>query len=121
MAGAIKKTQRGTAKSSTKATEVSTDVAVEEELPVTEDGEVTAEATVDNTVTEDTGVTIEGLDEQEELKPVPTPPKSVKIKMARDHKCSIGGVRYHLEKGKTYVVPENVKRILGSVGLLLPL
>lgn len=71
-------------------------------------------------IEEDTGVTFEGIEEDNDT-PTPTPPKSVKIKMAKDHRCSIGGVFYNLEAGKTYVVPENVKRILGSVNLLLPL
>lgn len=65
-------------------------------------------------------VVFEGVKEQEE-KVTPAPPKSVRIKMAKDHRCHIGGVFYNLEAGKTYVVPENVKRILSSVGLLLPL
>lgn len=70
---------------------------------------------------ENTGVVFEGEQEPEEEKVQPIPPKSVKIKMAKNHKCSIGGIFYNLEKGKTYVVPENVKRILSKVGLLLPL
>lgn len=46
---------------------------------------------------------------------------SVKIRMRVDHKCCIAMERYDLKAGKTYTVPENVKRILNNAGLLAPL
>jgi hypothetical protein len=49
------------------------------------------------------------------------PERLVKIKMVKDHSCCIGGVRYHLEAGKVYNVPANVKRILSQANLLKPL
>ena len=45
----------------------------------------------------------------------------VKIRMRVDHKCCIAMERYDLKAGKTYTVPENVKRILNKAGLLAPL
>lgn len=45
----------------------------------------------------------------------------VKIRMRVDHKCCIAMERYDLKAGKTYSVPENVKRILNKAGLLAPL
>lgn len=50
-----------------------------------------------------------------------SPEKNVKIKMARNHNCCIGGTWYSLEKDKQYNVPENVKHILMGAGLLVPL
>lgn len=48
-----------------------------------------------------------------------TKEQTVRIKMAKDHKCHIGGQWYYLEAGKCYNVPENVKRILLNSGLNL--
>lgn len=45
----------------------------------------------------------------------------VKIRMRVDHKCCIAMERYDLKAGKTYTVPENVKRVLNKAGLLAPL
>lgn len=52
-----------------------------------------------------------------------TPKKegTVKIRMRVDHRCTIAMVRYDLKKGQTYIVPENVKRILDKAGFLAPL
>lgn len=47
--------------------------------------------------------------------------KNVKIRTKVNHSCSIGGVRYHFEKGKTVNVPESVKAILLQADLLMPL
>lgn len=47
--------------------------------------------------------------------------KNVKIRTRVNHTCSIGGVRYHFEKGKTVNVPESVKAILLQADLLMPL
>lgn len=46
---------------------------------------------------------------------------NVKIKMRTDHRCTIAMERYDLKAGQTYVVPENVKKILNEAGLLAPL
>ena len=47
--------------------------------------------------------------------------KNVKIRTRVNHTCSIGGVRYHFEKGKVTNVPESVKAILLQADLLMPL
>ena len=47
--------------------------------------------------------------------------KNVKIRTRVNHTCSIGGVRYHFEKGKMTNVPESVKAILLQADLLMPL
>lgn len=49
------------------------------------------------------------------------PSGKVKIRMRVDHKCCIAMERYDFKAGKTYTVPENVKRILNKAGLLAPL
>ena len=46
---------------------------------------------------------------------------NVKIRMRVDHRCTIAMEHYDLKAGNTYVVPENVKRILNNAGLLAPL
>ena len=46
---------------------------------------------------------------------------NVKIKMRTNHRCTIAMERYDLKAGQTYVVPENVKKILNEAGLLAPL
>ena len=56
-----------------------------------------------------------------EVKESNRPNGSVKIRMRVDHKCCIAMERYDLKAGKTYTVPENVKRILNNAGLLAPL
>ncbi len=47
--------------------------------------------------------------------------KNVRVALNRAHSCSIGGERYHFEKGKQYNVPASVKTILKQAGLLMPL
>lgn len=47
--------------------------------------------------------------------------KDVRIKVARNHKCFIGGEWYDLKEGNIYNVPEFVKQTLANRGLLLPL
>lgn len=47
--------------------------------------------------------------------------KDVKIKMARNHRCHIGGDYYDLKEGQTYNVPEFVKYVLAKAGVLAPL
>lgn len=53
--------------------------------------------------------------------PKVTPVKMVKILMACDHKCFIGGEWYYLLKDKHYNVPENVKAVLMEANKLKPL
>ena len=53
--------------------------------------------------------------------PVVNPVKMVKILMACDHKCCIGGEWYYLLKDKHYNVPENVKTVLMNANKLKPL
>ena len=53
--------------------------------------------------------------------PKVTPIKMVKILMACDHKCCIGGEWYYLLKDKHYNVPENVKAVLMEANKLKPL
>ena len=53
--------------------------------------------------------------------PKVTPVKMVKILMACDHKCCIGGEWYYLLKDKHYNVPENVKAVLMNANKLKPL
>lgn len=57
----------------------------------------------------------------ETIKVKSAPSGDVKIRMRSNHTCTIAMVRYDLEAGKTYVVPENVKKILDGAGLLAPL
>ena len=40
--------------------------------------------------------------------------KMVKVKMAKNHRCTIGGVTYNLDEGKSYNVPEEVRQILAE-------
>lgn len=47
--------------------------------------------------------------------------RNVKICPKVNHSCTIGGVKYHLEKGKQVNVPLNVKTILMKADLLMPL
>ena len=49
------------------------------------------------------------------------PERSVKIRLRHNHSCSIGGTRYHFEKGKQYNVPLSVKEILLQSDMLSPL
>lgn len=51
----------------------------------------------------------------------PAVAKNVKVCLKANHSCTIGGVRYHFEKGKQYNVPEGVKTILRQADLLMPL
>lgn len=65
----------------------------------------------------------ETLDEVQVVveEPKVTPVKMVKILMACDHKCCIGGEWYYLLKDKHYNVPENVKAVLMEANKLKPL
>lgn len=54
----------------------------------------------------------------EPIKPVAT---MVKVKLAVDHRCFIGGEWYTFTAGKQYNVPTQVKEILLGANLLLPI
>ena len=97
-------------KANTKAKE---EVTVEVETPVAEI-EVTPEVEVPE-------VDLVVDEKVAEVKESNRPNGSVKIRMRVDHKCCIAMERYDLKAGKTYTVPENVKRILNNAGLLAPL
>lgn len=47
--------------------------------------------------------------------------KDVRIRVARDHRCFIGGEMYDLKSGSCYNVPEFVKKTLNRAGVLAPL
>ena len=53
--------------------------------------------------------------------PKEVPVKMVRILMACDHKCFVGGEWYYLLKDKHYNVPENVKAVLMKANKLKPL
>ena len=91
---------------------VNTEVEVEE----TKEVEV-PEVEVETPVAEDVVVDTKSAQVNTSNKPN----GNVKIRMRVDHKCCIAMERYDLKAGKTYVVPENVKRILNKAGLLAPL
>ena len=103
-------------KANTKATDVKTE-------------EITVEVELDETVVEEIKVEVEEpkvdvveVDEKvAEVKESDRAEGKVKIRMRVDHKCCIAMERYDLKVGKTYTVPENVKRILNNAGLLAPL
>ena len=118
----------------------------EEEIPAQESSETPAETVIVNEAEEEAIIlkepTTEEVTEKSDIAPLAraeelgnsseavtfTPDvavkpaiRNVKIKMAQNHSCSIGGVFYHLEKDKQYNVPENVKAVLVRAGLLQPL
>lgn len=76
---------------------------------------------VEEVVKVDTSVVPEVVAEPKVVDDSKKPAEQVKIKMREDHDCTIAKVRYNLHKGKVYIVPANVKRILESHGLLSPL
>lgn len=47
--------------------------------------------------------------------------RNVKVRLAVNHSCCVGGERYHFEKGKVYNIPQNVKTILARADMLRPL
>lgn len=53
--------------------------------------------------------------------PKVAPVKMVRVLLACDHKCFIGGEWYYLLKDKHYNVPENVKEVLMKANKLKPL
>ena len=86
------------------------EVAEPTSTPVVEETSVTEEATA-----QETTVTFEDKSSKTPAE------KNVKIRTRVNHTCSIGGVRYHFEKGKVTNVPESVKAILLQADLLMPL
>lgn len=115
-------------KANTKATkEVAVEVEIDETVETVEQEEI------ETVVEETTGVEVEIPEVEEPKVDVEVDKESVKVKesdraegkvkirMRVDHKCCIAMERYDLKAGKTYTVPENVKRILNNAGLLAPL
>lgn len=108
-----------------KANKVTEDVKVETPVEV-ETPEVEVEAV--ETPVEIPEVDVEEKKDEPKVEVDQTAPDTsnrpngkVKIRMRFDHKCTIAMERYDLKAGKTYTVPENVKRILNNAGLLAPL
>ena len=83
--------------------------ATEEEVPTVEVTEQTEEPEVKVEV--DTEVAKEEVHVK----------KDVRIRVARDHRCFIGGEMYDLKAGSCYNVPEFVKKTLNRAGILAPL
>ena len=121
-------------KVTTKATEVEVnEEVVENTTPVEETKDDVEETSVEK-ATEEVAEPVEIAEpvkeeeakvevdtEKAEVKESNKPSGSVKIRMRVDHKCTIAMECYDLKAGKTYIVPENVKRILNNAGLLAPL
>lgn len=102
------------------ASEDGVEATVEPEVEVGETPEVEVpEVEVETPV--DTKDSIDVNTENAKVDTSNKPSGKVKIRMRVDHKCCIAMERYDLKAGKTYVVPENVKRILNKAGLLAPL
>lgn len=93
-----------------------TEVLEEQSVEATE---VEVEVEVEETAKEEDEVEVDT--EKAEVNSSNKPDGNVKIRMRVDHKCCIAMERYDLKEGKTYVVPQNVKRILNDSGLLAPL
>lgn len=91
-----------------------TSTPVAQEAPVAEAPEVPE---TENEKVEETTPTVTFEDKS----PNTPAEKNVKIRTRVNHTCSIGGVRYHFEKGKVTNVPESVKAILLQADLLMPL
>ena len=83
--------------------------ATEEEVPTVEVTEQTEEPEVKVEV--DTEVAKEEVHVK----------KDVRIRVARDHRCFIGGEMYDLKAGSCYNVPEFVKKTLNRAWILAPL
>lgn len=99
--------------------DTSTEDAVEAEKETTEEQKDSVpEVTVDTTPAEPE---VEVDTDKAKVDNSKKPNTTVKIRMRIDHKCTIAGEFYDLKKGKTYTVPQNVKRILNKAGYLIPL
>lgn len=91
------------------------EVRTEEQVEVdTEDSVPEVEVTVENTEPE---VEVDTKAVKEET----VTSKNVRIRVARDHRCFIGGELYDLKEGSCYNVPEFVKNTLNRAGILSPL
>lgn len=112
---AVKKTNTKTKATEVESVEVENTEVEVEETPAVE-FEVPEKVEVETPVND-----VEVDTENTEVDNSSKPSGSVKIRMRVDHKCTIAMERYDLKAGKTYVVPENVKRILNNAGLLAPL
>ena len=124
---AVKKVNAKPEETKDVALEVETSVEAPEVETASEDGvEATVEPEVEVPEVEvetpvDTKDSIDVNTENAKVDTSNKPSGKVKIRMRVDHKCCIAMERYDLKAGKTYVVPENVKRILNKAGLLAPL
>lgn len=80
--------------------------------------EVVVESPVESVVVEKTSpsVVVQGRPDEKAR-----PKENVKIRLRKDHSCSIGGEMYDFKAGKVYTVPKNVKKILNRAGFLSPL
>lgn len=82
------------------------------------------EAVVEETPVEKEEVKVEPVKEvvSVELPEIPETapalPKNVKIRVVRNHRCTIGDTLYVFEVGKSYNVPDFVKDILKKADLL---
>lgn len=108
-------------KANTKPTEKNVEVEVEE--TVVSNTEEQVEEAVEVEIEIPTKVEVEEpkVDVEVNTQSTNRPSGNAKIRMRVDHKCCIAMERYDLKAGKTYTVPENVKRILNKAGLLAPL
>lgn len=66
-------------------------------------------------------VNLSNIEINTEINTTNIPERDVKVRLRKNHRCTIGKTTYIFEKGKTYTVPLNVKHILSSADLLLPL
>ena len=85
------------------------------ETPIEEAPVEKAEIDIPESVTADDEIAMEEDITQK------APVKNVRILPNQNHSCSIGGVRYYLQKGVCQNVPLEVKEILNNAGLLSPL
>ena len=125
---AVKKVQKAEdVKVETPVVDETPEVTVPENVKVETPEENEKETTAPEQETPEVDVTVPDVEEPEvsvdtsSIDDSKKPENMVKVRMRTDHKCTIGGELYHLESGKVYTVPENVKRILNKAGLLSPL
>lgn len=103
-----------------KEDEVITVKAKEGEIEVQEDGGVKIISTdLENKILTQLNEEV-SIVKTEDKKPY-EPPKNVKIKLRKYHRCHIGGHWYEFFPDKQYIVPENVKEILMRADLLKPI
>lgn len=96
-----------------------TDETVDTTAETTEDAEKTLDDLVMVTDTEEEKAEdTTSADSSDDDVTIQSAVKKVKVKVKKDHSCSIGGVWYNLVAGKETNVPENVKQILANANLL---